>query len=71
MKIVEQNQMDMLVLDQTRSDVGLPVVKVILPGMRQIWPRFGPGRLYDIPLSLGWTQRALNEKQLNQQRFLI
>jgi bacteriocin biosynthesis cyclodehydratase domain-containing protein len=71
MKIVEQNQMEMLVLGQTRSDVGLPVVKVIVPGMRQIWPRFGPGRLYDIPLKLGWTKTALNEKQLNQHRILI
>jgi oxazoline/thiazoline synthase len=70
-KLVEQNRMEMLVLNQTRSDIGLPVVKVIVPGMRQIWPRFGPGRLYDIPRKLGWTQTVFTEKQLNQQRFLI
>jgi ribosomal protein S12 methylthiotransferase accessory factor len=31
-------------LDQTRPDIGLNVVKVIVPGLRQFWPRWGPGR---------------------------
>jgi hypothetical protein len=35
------------VLDQTRPDIGLPVVKTIVPGMRHFWPRYAPGRLYD------------------------
>jgi YcaO-like protein with predicted kinase domain len=33
-QIVEQNGMEMLVLDQTQPDIGLRVVKVIVPGMR-------------------------------------
>jgi bacteriocin biosynthesis cyclodehydratase domain-containing protein len=45
--------MEVLVLDQTRPDIGLPVVKVIVPGMRHIWARFAPGRLYDAPVRLG------------------
>jgi len=43
--------MEFLVLDQTRPDIALPVVKVIVPGLRHFWPRFGPGRLYEIPVS--------------------
>ena len=40
----------MLVLNQTRPDIGLPVVKVIIPGLRHFWSRFGAGRLYDVPV---------------------
>jgi ribosomal protein S12 methylthiotransferase accessory factor len=49
----EARGMEVLVLDQTRPDVGLPVVKVIVPGMRHFWARLGPGRLYEVPVELG------------------
>jgi len=57
--------MEMLVLDQTRADVGLPVAKVIVPGLRHFWARFGPGRLYDIPVTMGWRESPLTEDELN------
>ena len=57
--------MVMLVLDQTRPDIGLPVVKVIVPGLRHFWARFGPGRLYDVPVRLGWLDRPTPEAALN------
>ncbi|WP_328617964.1 TOMM precursor leader peptide-binding protein [Amycolatopsis sp. NBC_00355] len=44
---------DLLVLNQTRPDVGLPVVKVLAPGLRPFWARFAPGRLFDVPVRLG------------------
>ena len=37
---------NLLVLDQTRADIDLSVVKVIVPGLRSIWSRWGPGRLF-------------------------
>lgn len=40
---------EILALDQTRADVGIPVAKVIMPGMRHFWARFAPGRLYNVP----------------------
>ncbi len=64
-RIVEERGMELLVLDQTRPDVGLPVVRVIVPGMRPWWARFAPGRLYDTPVSLGWRVRAASEAELN------
>ena len=64
-QIVEDNAMEMLVLDQTRSDIGLRVVKVIVPGMRHWWQRLSAGRLYDVPLKMGWLQKPLQEEQLN------
>ena len=54
-----------LVLDQTRPDVGLPVARVVVPGLRHFWARFGPGRLYDVPVALGWRAAPLLEEQLN------
>lgn len=64
-QIVEQKGMEMLVLDQTRPDVGLPVAKVIVPGLRHFWTRFAPGRLYDIPVRMNWLSKPLSEEELN------
>ena len=59
--------LETFLLDQTRPDIGLNVVKVIVPGLRHYWPRFGPGRLYDAPVKLGWRSAALDEGGLNQR----
>lgn len=63
--LAESLGMETLVLDQTRPDVGLKVVKVAVPGMRHFWARFAPGRLYDVPVKLGWLDLPLTEDQLN------
>ena len=57
--------LEILVLEQTRPDVGLPVVRLVVPGLRHFWPRFGPGRLYDVPVREGWLSRPLTEQELN------
>jgi oxazoline/thiazoline synthase len=64
-KRVEAIGLEMLVLDQTRPEIGLPVAKVIVPGLRHFWARFAPGRLYDVPVQLGWLSRPLAEEELN------
>ena len=64
-ELLEKHGMEMLVLDQTRPDIGLPVVKVIIPGLRHFWARFAPGRLYEVPVKLGWLGEPLTEDQLN------
>ncbi|HEV2371816.1 MAG TPA: TOMM precursor leader peptide-binding protein [Streptosporangiaceae bacterium] len=64
-RVVETAGMEMLVLDQTRPDIGLPVVKVIVPGMRVFWTRFAPGRLYDVPVAMGWLKEPTPESDLN------
>lgn len=63
---VEEHGLELLVLDQTRPDIGLPVAKAIVPGMRHFWPRFGPGRLYDVPVALGRLAAPRSEDELNQ-----
>lgn len=56
--------MDFLVLDQTRPDVEVPVVRVIVPGMRHFYRRFAPGRLYDVPVKLGLRETPSPESEL-------
>lgn len=63
--------LEMLVLDQTREDVGLAAVKVVVPGLRPFWPRFAPGRLYDVPVELGWLQQPRREDEMNPVFLLI
>ena len=63
--LVEGRGMEFLVLDQTRPDIGLPVVRVIVPGMRHFWARFAPGRLYDVPVDMGLRDQPLGEAELN------
>jgi ribosomal protein S12 methylthiotransferase accessory factor len=62
---VESLGMELLVLDQTRPDIGLPVVKVIVPGMRHFWARYAPGRLYDVPVKLGRQATPTPYEELN------
>jgi oxazoline/thiazoline synthase len=64
-RLAERHGLDFLVLDQTRPDIGVPVVRVIVPGLRHFYRRFGPGRLYDVPVKLGWRKGPLPESDLN------
>lgn len=55
---------DFLVLDQTRPDVEVPVVRVLVPGLRHFYRRFAPGRLYDVPVKLGLLDRPRLESEM-------
>jgi ribosomal protein S12 methylthiotransferase accessory factor len=57
--------LDPMVLDLSRNDVVVPVVRAIVPGLRHFWGRFGAGRLYDTPVRLGWLSEAKQEEALN------
>jgi bacteriocin biosynthesis cyclodehydratase domain-containing protein len=63
--LAKQAGLDFLVLDQTRPDIEAPVVRVIVPGLRHFYRRFARGRLYDVPVKLGWRDRPLRENELN------
>jgi ribosomal protein S12 methylthiotransferase accessory factor len=58
--------MEAFTIDLTRPEIGLPVCRAIAPGLRHCWMRFAPGRLYDVPVRMGWRNRALSESQLNR-----
>ncbi len=64
-RLAKREGLDFLVLDQTRPDIEVPVVRVIVPGLRHFYRRFAPGRLYDVPVKLGLRDRPLSEDELN------
>lgn len=68
---VHKKGLKIMVLDQTRPDVGLPVMKVMVPGMRHFWARFAPGRLFDVPVTMGKLDKPLAEKDLNPTPVFI
>ena len=64
-RLAQQLGLDFLVLDQTRPDIEVPVVRVIVPGLRHFYRRFARGRLYDVPVKLGLRDKPLSEDELN------
>lgn len=71
LKQITSAGMDVLVIDKTRPDIGLPVVQVIAPGLCHFWPRFGAQRLYSVPVQLGWREQVCRESELNQALLFL
>ncbi|HUQ57995.1 TOMM precursor leader peptide-binding protein [Lentzea sp.] len=63
--VLEAKGMEVLVLDQTRPDIGLPVVRVVVPGLRHFWSRLAQGRLYDVPVQLGRLAQPRRYDEMN------
>ncbi|WP_328581127.1 TOMM precursor leader peptide-binding protein [Streptomyces sp. NBC_00370] len=70
-ELVRERGLELLVLDQTRPDVGLPVVKVLVPGLRSFWARFAAGRLYDVPVALGRLAAPTARSALNPRPLFV
>lgn len=64
-RMIEARGPEVLLLDQTRPDTGFPVIKALAPGLRHFWARLGGGRLYDVPVGLGWQSAPRAEADLN------
>lgn len=63
--------LEMIVLDHTRPDIGFPVARVVVPGLRHFWARHAQGRLYDAPVTMGWLDRPKTESDLNPIAFFL
>lgn len=63
---LQRKNLEAYYMDMTRPDIGLPVVRVVVPGLRHFWKRFAPGRLYTVPVELGLLDKEKSEEQLNQ-----
>jgi hypothetical protein len=66
---LESAGLELLACDLTRPDAELPVMRAIVPGLRSFHAQFGPGRLYDVPVRLGWRKEATAEPDLNRYLF--
>jgi len=70
-ELLRAKGLEMIVHDHTRSDLGFPVARVVVPGLRHFWGRYAPGRLYDVPVELGWLDRPRTESELNPIPFFL
>lgn len=68
-KAVEALGMEVLLLDITRPDFEFSVARVTVPGLRNLHG-LAPGRLYDVPVKLGWLDKPHTEDELNPYPFL-
>jgi bacteriocin biosynthesis cyclodehydratase domain-containing protein len=64
-ELAERAGLEVIVVDQSRPDIELNVVKVIVPGLRHFWRRLGPGRLWQVPARLGRSPLAADEHAVN------
>ncbi len=67
----DKQGVETLVLDMTRPDIKLPVFRVFAPGLRHFWKRLDYGRLYDIPVKMGWLDKARKEEKMNPIALFI
>jgi bacteriocin biosynthesis cyclodehydratase domain-containing protein len=70
-EILKRRGLDAFVLDQTRRETGVSVVRMIVPGLRPFWARFAPGRLYDVPVELRWLRSRKSEKEMNPAHLCV
>ena len=66
-----KRDLEVIVVNQTRADIGIPVTKVIVPGTCHFWRRLGFRRLYEIPVRMGWQTESTPEERLNRAGFLL
>jgi ribosomal protein S12 methylthiotransferase accessory factor len=61
---------DVLSANLTRPEVGIPVVRAVIPGLvpRRFTPRLA--RLFELPLQLGWQNSTIAPSGLNQRPLL-
>ena len=65
LECARKHALNVLVLDQSRPDADLAVVRVVVPSLRHFWPRFAPGRLFDGPDAVN------SESELNPYPIFI
>ena len=71
LELAQTKGWDVYLADFTRPSIGLPVIRVIIPALRSMHRRLGPGRLYDVPVELGLLARAKDEAEMNAVDIFI
>ena len=62
--LCEERGLELLTLDMSRQEIGRPVARVFVPGLRSAAPHFAPGRLFDVPVALGWRDGPIQRHDL-------
>lgn len=64
--LCRQKKQQIFILDVLQPSFKVSVVRTIVPGMRHFRARFAPGRLYQVPMAMGWQPAPINENDLTQ-----
>ncbi|MFI0845908.1 YcaO-like family protein [Mesorhizobium sp. IMUNJ 23232] len=65
LRVCREAGLRLLAVDLTRPEIGVPAVRVIVPGLRPLQRRLAAGRLFDVPVSLGWRDAPMAPEELN------
>lgn len=65
LRLCHERGMEVSMLDQTRPDIGLSVVKVIVPELCHFWRRLGKKRLWQVPVEQGWLEEPNTPETCN------
>lgn len=69
--VAARHELEMLFIDMTRPWIGIPAGRVMVPGLRSLHPRFGAGRLFDVPVRLGWLPGPRGVDELNGRAMVF
>jgi ribosomal protein S12 methylthiotransferase accessory factor len=58
-------------VDLQRADIGIPAVRLFVPGLCHFKPRLGHARLVKVPKALGWRGADFSARDLNPTPLLI
>jgi ribosomal protein S12 methylthiotransferase accessory factor len=64
-------ELEVFTANLSRPEIGIPVVRVVIPGLRPAGPRFSPGRLFEAPVRLGWINEPKREEEMNPRPLLL
>lgn len=70
-EIAGDHCLELLFVEMTRPWIGIPAGRVIVPGLRSIKRRLGGGRLYDVPVKLGWLPAARTSAEFNPRDMVF
>jgi bacteriocin biosynthesis cyclodehydratase domain-containing protein len=70
-EMLKAGGLETYIVNLTRPELGIPVVRAVCPGLRHYGPRFAAGRLYDVPVNMGWLERPLCEEELNPDACIL
>ena len=70
-KKLKKQDFSAYVVDQTDVEIGVDVVRVIIPGMYHFWRRLGGQRLYEAPVKLGWRRDPISYRELNPLSIVL
>lgn len=65
LRVLAKTGLEPWLVPLTRPELSIPAVRVLCGELRHPGHRFAPGRLYDVPLRLGWRNRRVEERDLN------